>query len=148
MVAEVQHRPIPIALKLWEQTRTDGGQIDPKLWKNARLDEGRTDSKPASQDAAANAGRLYLDLADEHWRAVAIGPDGWRVLGSPPVRFRRALGMLPLPVPERGGSIEALPSEDSSIKAPQGAGRSQCGGFFGEGPRQHELFHNRRRKTF
>src|SRR6516165_10462454 len=36
--------PIPIALRLWEQTRTDGGQSDPKLWKNARLDEGRTAS--------------------------------------------------------------------------------------------------------
>jgi hypothetical protein len=57
---------------------------------------------------AEHAGRLYLDLADEHWRAVAIGPDGWRVLGCPPVRFRRAPGMLPLPVPERGGSIETL----------------------------------------
>src|SRR6516162_10147475 len=46
--------PIPIALKLWEQTRTNGGQSDPKLWKNARLDEGRTDSKPASQGAAGD----------------------------------------------------------------------------------------------
>src|SRR4029450_13387657 len=27
--------PIPIALRLWVQTRTDGGQSDPKLWKNA-----------------------------------------------------------------------------------------------------------------
>jgi hypothetical protein len=44
--------PIPIALRLWQQTRTDGGQSDPKLWKNAGLDEGRTDSKPASQDTA------------------------------------------------------------------------------------------------
>jgi hypothetical protein len=35
------------------------------------------------------AGRIYLDLADEHWRAVEIGPDAWRVVGSPPVRFRR-----------------------------------------------------------
>jgi hypothetical protein len=59
---------------------------------------------------AEHAGRLYLDLADEHWRAVAIDPDGWRVLGCPPVRFRRAPGMLPLPVPERDGSIEALQS--------------------------------------
>src|SRR6266511_2560490 len=25
---------------------------------------------------AEHGGRLYLDLADEHWRAVAIGPDG------------------------------------------------------------------------
>jgi hypothetical protein len=53
---------------------------------------------------------VYLDLADEHWRAVEIGPDGWQVIGSPPVRFRRPAGMLPLPVPEPGGSIEALNS--------------------------------------
>src|SRR5260370_12476261 len=59
---------------------------------------------------AEHAGRLYLDLADEHWRAVDIGADGWRVLGCPPIRFRRPPGMLPLPVPERGGSIEALRS--------------------------------------
>src|SRR5205807_3190212 len=59
---------------------------------------------------AEHAGRLYLDLADEDWRAAEIGADGWRVLGCPPVRFGRAPGMLPLPVPERGGSIEALQS--------------------------------------
>jgi hypothetical protein len=35
---------------------------------------------------AEHDGHLYLDLADEHWRAVDIGPDGWRVIGSPPVR--------------------------------------------------------------
>src|SRR5262245_51970970 len=64
--------------------------------------------REVSTRVAEYAGRLYLDLADEHWRAVAIGPDGWRVLGCPPVRFRRAPGMLPLPVPERGGPIEAL----------------------------------------
>ena len=115
---------------------------------------------------AEHTGRFYLDLADEHWRTVEIGPDGWRVVECPQVRFRRSPGMLPLPVPERGGSIEALRSflnlsnendfvlvvalapgrvaatrslsvarhirraglgEDSSFKAPQGAGRSQCG---------------------
>jgi hypothetical protein len=59
---------------------------------------------------AEHAGHIYLDLADEHWRAVEIGPDGWRVIGCPPVRFRRPAGMLPLPVPEQGASIEALNS--------------------------------------
>src|SRR5262249_24855911 len=57
---------------------------------------------------AESAGGIYLDLADEPGRAVQMGADGWRVLGCPPVRFRRAAGMLPLPIPERGGSIEAL----------------------------------------
>ena len=52
--------------------------------------------------------RIYLDLADSDWRAIQIGPDGWQVVTSPPVRFRRAAGMLPLPIPQSGGSIEAL----------------------------------------
>jgi hypothetical protein len=59
---------------------------------------------------AEHDGYIYLDLADEQWRAVEIGHEGWRVIGSPPVRFRRPAGMLPLPVPERGGSIETLRS--------------------------------------
>jgi hypothetical protein len=57
---------------------------------------------------AEHDGRIYLDLADKDWRAVQIGPDGWQVVTSPPVRFRRAAGMLPLPIPQRGGSVEAL----------------------------------------
>jgi hypothetical protein len=54
--------------------------------------------------------RIYLDLADERWRAVEIGPDGWGVTERPPVRFRRPPGMLPLPLPGHGGPIEALGS--------------------------------------
>jgi hypothetical protein len=59
---------------------------------------------------AEHAGHIYLDLADQQWRAVYIGADGWQVIGSPPLRFRRTVGMLPLPVPERGGSVEILNS--------------------------------------
>ena len=53
-------------------------------------------------------GKIYLDLCDETWRAVEIDVNGWRVVDSPPVRFRRAAGMLPLPLPVAGGSIEEL----------------------------------------
>src|SRR5207249_8394356 len=59
---------------------------------------------------AEHEGHIYLDLADECWRAVEINPEGWRVIGSPPVRFRRPAGMLPLPAPQQGGSVEALAS--------------------------------------
>jgi hypothetical protein len=55
-------------------------------------------------------GNLYLDLGDENWRAVEISSTGWRVVDNPPVRFRRAAGMQPLPIPASGGSIEALRS--------------------------------------
>lgn len=51
---------------------------------------------------------IYVDLCDEKWRAVRIGPDGWGVVDQPPVYFRRDHGMLPLPLPERGGSLDEL----------------------------------------
>ncbi len=52
--------------------------------------------------------RLYLDLCDDKWRAIEIGAAGWSVIAEPPVRFRRAAGMQPLPSPVSGGSIEML----------------------------------------
>ena len=64
--------------------------------------------RPVHIRVAEHDGCTYLDLADKDWRAVQIGPDGWQVVTAPPVRFRRAAGMLPLPIPQRGRSIEAL----------------------------------------
>jgi hypothetical protein len=55
-------------------------------------------------------GRLYLDLGDETWRAVEIDATGWRIVENPPMRFRRASGMKPIPIPMRGGSVAALRS--------------------------------------
>ncbi|SDF12653.1 hypothetical protein [Thalassobaculum litoreum] len=57
---------------------------------------------------AGHDNRLYLDLADDAWRAVEIDQEGWRVVDEPPVRFRRASGMQPLPLPTAGGSLEML----------------------------------------
>ena len=53
-------------------------------------------------------GKLYLDLCDLAWRAVEVSAAGWRVVDSPPVRFRRASGALELPMPECGGPIDDL----------------------------------------
>ena len=55
-------------------------------------------------------GSLYLDLGDKAWRAIEITTTGWRVVENPPVRFRRAAGMQPLPVPAPGGSVVTLRS--------------------------------------
>ena len=52
--------------------------------------------------------KIYLDLCDAGWRAVEIDDAGWRIVDTPPVRFRRASGVLPLPAPERGGKIDDL----------------------------------------
>jgi hypothetical protein len=56
------------------------------------------------------AGKIYLDLCDDDWRAVEIDANGWRVIQNPPVRFRRAPGMEALPVPVAGGKIDLLRS--------------------------------------
>ena len=57
---------------------------------------------------AGHDDKLFLDLADDDWRAVEIDEEGWRLAPRPPVRFRRAAGMQPLPLPAAGGSIEQL----------------------------------------
>jgi hypothetical protein len=36
---------------------------------------------------AEHDGCIYLDLADELWRAVKITPDSWDFVPRPPVRF-------------------------------------------------------------
>jgi hypothetical protein len=53
-------------------------------------------------------GKIYIDLVDDTWRAIEIAADGWHVIAEPPVRFRRAAGMKPLPLPVSGGSINLL----------------------------------------
>ena len=57
---------------------------------------------------AEKDGCIYLDLANNKWECVEISTDGWRVITCPPVYFRRPSGMLPLPVPTTGGSLDEL----------------------------------------
>ena len=69
---------------------------------------------------AEHEGHIYLDLADKAWHSVDIGPEGWQVIREPPVRFRRPAGMLPLPIPQRGGALALtsflnLPGQDDLV---------------------------------
>jgi hypothetical protein len=57
---------------------------------------------------AEHEGRTYLDLANVLWQAVEITAIGYRVVAEPPVKFRRTRGMLPLPHPRPGGSVDEL----------------------------------------
>ncbi|MFO0824467.1 MAG: bifunctional DNA primase/polymerase [Gemmataceae bacterium] len=63
---------------------------------------------PRHLRVAGHDGRIYLDLADDDWRAIEVDDSGWRIVDDPPVRFRRTPRMLPLPVPESGGSLAEL----------------------------------------
>ena len=66
------------------------------------------DRHPVFVRVAATESAVYLDLANERWEVVEITPAGYRVITDPPVRFRRSKAMLPLPRPERGGSVKDL----------------------------------------
>jgi len=57
---------------------------------------------------AADDDSIYIDLCDEEWRAISVSRTEWKLVSSPPVRFRRTSGMLQLPIPRPGGSVESL----------------------------------------
>lgn len=60
--------------------------------------------------AACANGHIYIDLADNDWNVIEIGPHGWRLTHNLPVRFIRLPGMTPLPMPTKDGSIDGLRS--------------------------------------
>ena len=51
---------------------------------------------------------LYLDLCDDDWQAVRITSEKVEMVQRCPIKFRRAQGMLALPVPIMGGSVNEL----------------------------------------
>ena len=60
------------------------------------------------REGEPGTGDLYIDLGDSSGRSVKINGRGWLVVDKPAVKFRRPDGQLPLPVPNREGSIERL----------------------------------------
>jgi hypothetical protein len=63
---------------------------------------------PVFTRLAWHDGVIYLDLCNQDWEVMEVTAAGWRCLTDPPVRFRRARGMLPLARPAAGGSVAAL----------------------------------------
>lgn len=57
---------------------------------------------------ARHEGDVYIDMGNEGWQVIQVTSEGWQVLDNSPVKFRRTKGMLPLPDPERGGSVNDL----------------------------------------
>ncbi len=63
---------------------------------------------PVYVRVAGDGDDIYIDLGDPDWRAVRISASGWEVVADPLVRFRRPKGLLRLPVPIRGGTVDQL----------------------------------------
>lgn len=70
------------------------------------LHEG--DEKPFPLRVAEYGESIYIDMADDAWRAIRIDRRGWTIDPNPPVRFRRRKGMRSLPDPVKGGSLDDL----------------------------------------
>lgn len=52
--------------------------------------------------------QVFLDLGTDHWDAVAVSANGWDIVPAAPCKFRRPVGMHPLPTPVREGDISLL----------------------------------------
>jgi hypothetical protein len=57
---------------------------------------------------ASHRDALYIDLANDCAEVVEVTTDEWRIITAPPVRLYRPTGMLALPRPAEGGSLESL----------------------------------------
>ncbi len=64
--------------------------------------------RPVYVRVAQDDEAVYLDLANERHEVVKITAAGWAVTRASQIRFRRPAGMLALPTPERGGTIQEL----------------------------------------
>ncbi len=97
-------------LRLWvERALYETIGEAPNTWVNAIIEAFRVHALydgpmlDVHVRVAEQNGILYIDLADEQWRAVEITPNGWNVVDQPKVKFRRSLGMAALPEPINGG---------------------------------------------
>ena len=74
--------------------------------------EGRAlfdgEERPVYVRVARHEGNIYFDMANDKWQAIEVIPRGWRIVDESPVKFRRAKGMEPLVMPERGGHVDEL----------------------------------------
>ena len=57
---------------------------------------------------ALHNGAIWYDLTDRDWRAVRITAQGWEVVSSPPILFRRYSHQQPQLEPVRGGDLHEL----------------------------------------
>jgi hypothetical protein len=64
--------------------------------------------EPIALRIAEKDDAIYIDIADEERRVVKVTPQGWTIEHSCPVNFVRSSSMLPLPLPQQGGTLSAL----------------------------------------
>ncbi|MGD0644726.1 MAG: bifunctional DNA primase/polymerase [Candidatus Bathyarchaeia archaeon] len=51
---------------------------------------------------------IWLDMADDNWRAIHVTVDGWKIVNDPPILFKRYSHQLPYPEPAAEGDVWQL----------------------------------------
>lgn len=96
----------------WRETKTPptAKAVNETLGVLSNLARDEGTKRDIHTRLAAHDGANYLDLCDDARRVVRISADGWQIINAKdaPVRFRRANGMLALPVPVAGGEAKLL----------------------------------------
>ena len=64
--------------------------------------------RPVTVRVARFEDRVFVDLGNDEWQVLRIGPEGHQVLNEAPVKFIRPQGFQALPFPRDGGSINQL----------------------------------------
>lgn len=57
---------------------------------------------------AKHGDAYYIDLCDDHWRAIKVTADGWSIVLRPPTFFIRTKSMRPLPYPGAPSDLQLL----------------------------------------
>ncbi len=85
------------------------GRVVALLEAKARFDGGAPSVFIRVGDGSDESGPCYfVDQGDPTGAGIKISPNGWEITRGADIQFKRPAGMLALPVPDRGGSIELL----------------------------------------
>ncbi len=50
-------------------------------------------------------GNIWIDMADDLWRAIKVTKEGWQIIDNPPILFRRYNHQKPIPLPIMPNSL-------------------------------------------
>ena len=86
------------------------GEAISSAMKVLRAAARKADAEPIPIRVAAVPGEQasIIDIGDDTGRAIRVSGGGWEVLDRSPIPFRRTALTGAMPIPERGGTVEAL----------------------------------------
>jgi len=64
--------------------------------------DARTTRRDVFVRVGGHDGRVFIDLGTPEWDAIVVDEDGWQIVKTPALAFRRPASMRPLPTPLHG----------------------------------------------